>query len=241
MKKVLCMLLIVIFMAVPLSGTAGSGEDLTVTTTSLPEAFVGESYSAKLKTNKPDGTVIFSEWFNPGQTVYLSGVGLKLKDNGEVTGVPTKAGKFTFYVYAETSDGSEETYGTFTIKISERQRLPRPDCVFIADYVSYYEPDKEFDILLIKDFGGSTKVGEFKSPLPAGVEFIVDTERNEARLRGVITREDIENNEFVNPLGWLGIAVELETDGTKVFINYYFIPKPGGGADTYPAGTPIVK
>ncbi|MCR5611191.1 MAG: hypothetical protein K6F68_05085 [Clostridiales bacterium] len=240
MKKVFCMLLIVIFMAVPLSGTAGSGEDLTVTTTSLPEAFVGESYSAKLKTNKPDGTVIFSEWFNPGQTVYLSGVGLKLKDNGEVTGVPTKAGKFTFYVYAETSDGSEETYGTFTIKISERQRLPRPDCVFIADYTSYYVPGEPFDILLLKDLGIGTTAGNL-SPLPSGVSFVNDTVRNEVRLRGVITREDIENNEFVDPLGWLGIAVELETDGTKVFINYYFIPKPGGGADTYPAGTPIVK
>lgn len=250
MKKITAIICAVIMAAMlPLWSGASSGETLSITMTSMPDAVKGVYYSQKIKTNMPDGAVEFSEWFNPGQTVTLSDLGLSLSEKGRVSGTPKKVGQFTFYFYAEVTETGEGEYFTMKIRIVDAPEetpvpvvtIPRPDCVFVADYVSYYEQGKEFDLLLIKDLGAGTSPAGFVSPLPDGVRLVFDPERGELRLRGVITREDAENGEIINPLGWLMITVGLETDGTEVFISYRIIPKPQGESDSYPAGTPIVR
>lgn len=86
-----------------------------ITTSRLPEATAGKSYSVKLKCSDPDAT--FTESYNPGKSNDLSKTGLTLTQHGELEGKPAKAGSYTFTICASGEGG--EGYATFTLTVKE--------------------------------------------------------------------------------------------------------------------------
>lgn len=88
-----------------------------ITTKTLPEATVGQSYYVKLDCTDPDAS--FGEWHNPGAANDLSKTGLILTQHGELEGTPSEAGTYTFTIYA-AGEGSEG-YMTYTLVVKEAE------------------------------------------------------------------------------------------------------------------------
>ena len=92
-------------------------ENPAITTKTLPEATVGQSYYVKLDCTDPDAS--FGEWHNPGAANDLSKTGLILTQHGELEGTPTKAGTYTFTICAVGEGG--EGYMTYTMVVKEAE------------------------------------------------------------------------------------------------------------------------
>ena len=91
--------------------TVNIGGDMQVVkimTEALPAATVGESYSAKLECS--DKSATFGIYFNPGKANEFDATGLKLAENGTLSGTPAKEGVYTFWVgaYGETGENYKE-------------------------------------------------------------------------------------------------------------------------------------
>ena len=103
----------------PFTVSGGSGSDTpknpNITTKTLPEATVGQSYYVKLDCTDPDAS--FGEWYNPGKANDLSKTGLVLTQHGELEGTPSKVGSYTFTIYAAGEGG--EGYMTYTLVVKE--------------------------------------------------------------------------------------------------------------------------
>ena len=87
-----------------------------IETTKLPEAIVGEKYTAQLKCYD-DVDAEFSVYFNPGKSNQFDQTGLTLAEDGKLSGKPAKAGEFTFTVCAANEGG--EDYATYTLVVKE--------------------------------------------------------------------------------------------------------------------------
>ena len=100
------------------NASSASNEGLTVytlpeiITTSLEDGTVGEAYSATLAVDVALGTTV--TW-SPAEGSFLPD-GLTLNNNGEICGIPTTAGDFTFIVQATI--GSEDNTASNTKELS---------------------------------------------------------------------------------------------------------------------------
>lgn len=92
-----------------------------IKTSKLPEATVGEKYSTQLKCYD-DVDAEFVVYYNPGKANQFDDTGLTLKENGKLSGTPTKAGEFTFTVCAGNEGG--EDYATYTLVVKEPATEP---------------------------------------------------------------------------------------------------------------------
>ena len=92
-----------------------------IETAKLPEAVVGERYTAQLKCYD-DVDMEFSIYFNPGKSNQFEQTGLTLDEDGKISGKPTKAGEYTFTVCAANEGG--EDYATYTLVVKEPATEP---------------------------------------------------------------------------------------------------------------------
>lgn len=83
-------------------------------TKSLPEATVGESYYAKLESTGTD--VQFYEYYAPGEYDSLESIGLTMSAEGEIDGVPKKAGEYSIALCAGNVSGESVLKWTFVVK-----------------------------------------------------------------------------------------------------------------------------
>lgn len=90
------------------------GPEMEILTTTLSDATVGEAYQCKLSCNDPSGS--FLEYYNPGKANDFEKTGLKLSNN-VISGIPQKAGTFTFTLCAAGDYG--EDYATYTLTVKE--------------------------------------------------------------------------------------------------------------------------
>lgn len=88
-----------------------------ILTKTIPEAVAGEEYYAKIECIDPNAT--FGIYYNPGRDNEFEETGLTLSENGEITGVPSKAGKYGFTIasYGEAGEG----YAVFELVVYARQ------------------------------------------------------------------------------------------------------------------------
>ena len=101
---------------VPVTVVAAASEP-TITTKTLPDATVGESYYVKLACTDPDAS--FGISYNPGKSNDFEKTGLNLTQHGEIEGTPTKAGTYGFAVCAAGEGG--EAYETYTLTVKEAE------------------------------------------------------------------------------------------------------------------------
>ena len=92
-----------------------------IETTKLPDATLGEKYTAQLKCYD-DVDAEFSVYFNPGKENQFDQTGLTLGEDGKLSGKPAKAGEFTFTVCAANEGG--EDYATYTLVVQEPTTEP---------------------------------------------------------------------------------------------------------------------
>lgn len=93
----------------------GKNEDPPkISTTHLPDAIVGEAYSTYILCN--DNSAEFGEYYNPGGPNDLSKTGLSISADGKLSGTPTKAGTYSFCVYAGNDYGETQKKFTLTVK-----------------------------------------------------------------------------------------------------------------------------
>ncbi len=85
-----------------------------ITTPTLPDGQVGEPYQAQLQSNDPK-TVY--QLFAEADNQVFEQMGLRLEADGTVSGTPTKAGTYTFTVFASCERGTHQK--TYTLTISE--------------------------------------------------------------------------------------------------------------------------
>ena len=92
---------------------------ISITTTTLPEATVGQSYSAQLSASDGSGAVSGS-WSVSGLPE-----GLNLDSaSGLISGTPATAGNFTLTVSFTASDGSGEAQATLSLLVTGEQSQP---------------------------------------------------------------------------------------------------------------------
>lgn len=92
-----------------------------IKTTKLPEATVGEKYTAQLKCYD-DVDAEYLIYFNPGKSNQFDQTGLTLSEEGKLSGKPAKTGEFTFTVCAANEGG--EDYATYTLVVKEPATEP---------------------------------------------------------------------------------------------------------------------
>ena len=92
-----------------------------IKTAKLPEATVGEKYTAQLQCYE-DVDQEFLVYFNPGKANQFEQTGLTLSEDGKLSGKPAKAGEFTFTVCAANEGG--EDYATYTLVVKEPATEP---------------------------------------------------------------------------------------------------------------------
>ena len=103
---------------IPVTVTAAAATvEPQITTKSLPEATVGKSYSCQLSCT--DGDATFAVYYNPGGSNQFEQTGLTLTQHGQLEGMPSKAGTYTFTVSA-VGDGGED-YQTLTLTVEEAE------------------------------------------------------------------------------------------------------------------------
>jgi hypothetical protein len=93
----------------------GEMQVVKIMTESLPNAVVGKAYSTKLECS--DKSATFGIYYNPGKSNEFEATGLKLAEDGTISGTPTKAGTYTFCVGAYGM--SEDSYKEFTLTVTE--------------------------------------------------------------------------------------------------------------------------
>lgn len=99
----------------PSSGGGGGGGDVSITTSSLPNATVGAAYSQTLAAT--GGTPPYT-WSLATGSGPLPG-GLNLNSNGTITGAPNAAGTFSFTVRAaDSASGSAQKSFSITVNAS---------------------------------------------------------------------------------------------------------------------------
>lgn len=86
-----------------------------IMTEALPDAVAGKAYSTKLECS--DKSATFGIYFNPGKSNEFEVTGLKLTEDGTISGTPAKAGTYTFWVGAYGM--AEEQYKEFTLTVTE--------------------------------------------------------------------------------------------------------------------------
>ncbi len=104
-------------------------EEMEILTKSLPDAVVGQEYSAELKCNDPYG--LFTLYYNPGGANQLEGSGLRLIKENFIVGTPTKAGTITFTVCASGDYG--EDYWEYKLTVREAPEETEPELTEPAD------------------------------------------------------------------------------------------------------------
>jgi len=95
------------------------GEEISITTKELANAIVGSQYDVQLECN--DETAEFVIYYNPGKDNDFDKTGLTLSSSGRISGVPDKAGSYTFAVCAAGESG--EAYAVFTIVVKEEPQI----------------------------------------------------------------------------------------------------------------------
>ena len=114
----------------------------------LPEATEGEAYYHKLECT--DADAVFGVWYNPGKDNDFEATGLTLTQHGEIEGTPTKAGSYTFTLYASGEGG--EGYQTFTLTVlppSSAATSEATENTEVAETNETTQPVKETEPLVI--------------------------------------------------------------------------------------------
>ena len=100
------LLILFLFAAGCIHGKKSGPEEITITTTELPDGEVGVSYSAELKATRKTKGVDLTWSLESGSLPD----GLTLSESGLITGVPTTAGTSSFVVkVVDNYDGSTDT------------------------------------------------------------------------------------------------------------------------------------
>lgn len=98
-----------------------TGGTLSITTTSLPDAIVGEDYSHFITVS--GGTAPYTFYTTSGDAP----PGLDLYEDGPVSGTPTTAGQFTFTVEVNDSSApAQNVTGTIKITVKPASTTPTP-------------------------------------------------------------------------------------------------------------------
>lgn len=99
---------------------AGSGGNLVVTTTNLPNAVVGQSYSQQLQAS--GGTAPVGSWAVATGSLPS---GLGLSQNGLISGTPTAAGTSTFTVRVrDSSNPQQSVQQQLTLVVQQNASVP---------------------------------------------------------------------------------------------------------------------
>jgi hypothetical protein len=113
-----CAELLRLVLAVVCAAMAGCSDcDLSVSTTTLPDGVVGMSYAANLSSHC-GGDV----WF----TTNSLPPGINLNNEGELRGVPSVAGLFSFTVGVYDFGSGETAYGGLALRVDRVDATPRP-------------------------------------------------------------------------------------------------------------------
>ena len=92
-----------------------------IETTKLPEATVGEKYSARIECYE-DVDAEYVVYYNPGKANDFDKTGLSLGADGKISGTPKTAGSYTFTICA-ANDGGED-YATYTLVVKDPATEP---------------------------------------------------------------------------------------------------------------------
>ena len=86
----------------------GEMQEVKIMTSALPHAVVGKTYNVQLECS--DKAATFGIYYNPGRANEFEATGLEMSPNGTISGTPTKAGTYTFWVgaYGEANDDYKE-------------------------------------------------------------------------------------------------------------------------------------
>ncbi len=90
-------------------GPLSCGCDLEITTGGLPDGVVNTFYVFGLDSDCGGDTWFLADGFLPP--------GIALQSNGDVEGLPTRAGMFTFTVGVVDFDSGDEAFKTFTLTL----------------------------------------------------------------------------------------------------------------------------
>lgn len=102
-------------------------KNIQLSSTTMPDGYVGQYYSRQIHSNYSDGEIEFTEYYNPGGPNQLSETGLSLDMDGYLRGTPGKAGTFKFWIYAEsTLPGNVSDTFLIQITIKSDQTTPTP-------------------------------------------------------------------------------------------------------------------
>lgn len=96
---------------------AAAEKSFQIETDQLPQATVGEPYSAKILGSDPDAT--FGIANNTAGNNDFDKTGLKLAADGTVSGTPKAVGSYTFTVYATNGDNDDRREFTLMVKEAE--------------------------------------------------------------------------------------------------------------------------
>ncbi len=86
----------------------GDLQEVKIMTSALPHAVVGKTYNVQLECS--DKAATFGVYYNPGRANEFEATGLTMTPGGVISGTPTKAGTYTFWVgaYGEANDDYKE-------------------------------------------------------------------------------------------------------------------------------------
>jgi len=103
------------------SYTVNIGGDMQlvkIKTETLPTATAGQPYSFKLECF--DKTATFGIYYNPGKDNAFDATGLKLAEDGSLTGTPAREGTYTFWVGAYGMAGEDYKEYTLTVEAAAK-------------------------------------------------------------------------------------------------------------------------
>jgi len=190
-----------------------SNDPPEITTKTLPEATVGQDYSAKLLCTDPNAT--FGIYYNPGKANDFEKTGLTLAQNGEITGIPSKAGSYSFAVCAAGQSG--EGYMTYTIVVKEAPVVTTEEQTTVTELITETTaPETEKETEAVTD---------------TPTEIVTDTEAvttPESDNEGATTDDERKNNDTEDKGGfpvWGVILVAVGAAGIGVCSTLIFLKK----------------
>ncbi|MCX7703796.1 MAG: Ig domain-containing protein, partial [Planctomycetota bacterium] len=125
--------LVLISLGSCIHGKKTGPEDITITTTALPDGTIGEAYTAKLEATRRHKGIDLS-WSLEGGSLPN---GLIMNANGYITGVPTKSGTFEFIVKVVDNYDQNKDVKNLSITITGMQitTTSLPDGVVGVAYI----------------------------------------------------------------------------------------------------------
>jgi len=190
-------------------GKASGPADITITTETLPNAVVGQAYSAELKATRRHKGIDLT-WSLDGGTLPT---GLVLNSNGFITGTPTKDGVFSFVV--KVVDNYDQNKDTKTLSITVTgMRITTgslPDGVVGTPYIQTLTVDGGVKPLSWMVTSGALPDG---LSLSSSSGIISGSPTKEGTYAFVIKVTDTNSNEATKPL-----SIKIDPSSTAITIT----------------------